>query len=122
DPEAPKRLQSGELRPDFHKRGFLRGYTDERFSFGRYFAPLDPNRPTDFESLVAHNDVVLYDRYEDPGELSNLALASTCRDLVTDYSGKPDRLISDAIGEDRHTWVLERPNLVAWPAWRGDAA
>jgi arylsulfatase len=122
DPDAPKRLQSGELRPNFHKRGFLRGYTDERYSFGRYFAPLDPNRPTDFESLVDHNDVVLYDRNDDPGELNNLALDSSRHDLVTDYSARLERLISEEIGDDRHTWVLERPNLVAWPVWRGDAA
>jgi arylsulfatase len=53
---------SGELRPDFDKRGFLRGYTDERFSLGRYFSPLEPNRPADRVSLVELNDIVLYDR------------------------------------------------------------
>jgi arylsulfatase len=121
DPEALKRLQSGDLRPDFDKRGFLRGYTDERYSFGRYFAPLDPNRPTDLESLLAHNDVVLYDRHDDPGEMTNLALDGTRRHLVAEYSAKLEELISEEVGEDRHTWVLERPNLGAWPAWRGDA-
>jgi arylsulfatase len=60
--DAQQRLQSGELRPDFQKRGFLRGYTDARYSFGRYFSPLEPNRPLDIESLLSHNDVVLYDR------------------------------------------------------------
>lgn len=53
---------SGELRPDWNERGFLRGYTDERYSFGRYFSLLEPNRPTDLESLLAKNDVVLYAR------------------------------------------------------------
>ena len=122
EPDAPARLQSGELRPDFHKRGFLRGYTDERYSFGRYFAPLDPNRPTDIESLVAHNDVVLYDRVEDPGETTNLALDGAHAGLVGEYSAKLERLISEEIGDDRHAWVLERPKLVAWPAWQGDTA
>ncbi len=122
DPDAPKRLQSGELRPDFRKRGFLRGYTDERYSFGRYFSPLDPNRPTDVDSLFAHNDVVLYDRHDDPDEVNNLALDSARRDLVGEYSAKLERLISEEIGDDRETWVLERPNLVGWPAWRGDTA
>jgi arylsulfatase len=91
DPDAPKRLMSGELRPDFHKRGFLRGYTDERYSFGRYFSPLEPNRPTDVQSLVGCNDVVLYDRQEDPPELHNLALDTTCQDLVAEYSAKLER-------------------------------
>jgi arylsulfatase len=119
DPEAANRLVAGDLRPDFRKRGFLRGYTDERYSFGRYFSPLDPNRPTDFASLVAHNDVVLYDRVRDPAEMHNLA---TNEDLVAEYSAKLERLISEEIGDDRHSWVLERPNLGAWPTWRGDAA
>jgi arylsulfatase len=122
DPEAPNRLLSGELRPDFSKRGFLRGYTDERYSFGRYFSPLEPNRPTDVESLLARNDVVLYDRHDDPGELHNLALDPERHELLADYSAKLERLISEEIGEDLHTWVLERPNLGAWPTWRGDEA
>jgi arylsulfatase len=122
DPEAPKRLMSGDLRPDFHKRGFLRGYTDERYSFGRYFSPLEPNRPAELVSLRAQNDVVLYDRQQDPGEMHNLALDTTCQDLVAEYSSKLERLISEEIGDDLHTWVLERPNLGAWPTWRGDNA
>jgi arylsulfatase len=122
EPDAPQRLQSGELRPDFHKRGFLRGFTDVRYSFGRYFSPLDPNRPTDLASLVAHNDVVLYDRQQDPAEMDNLALDGLHQALVAEYSAKLERLISDEIGDDQHTWVLERPNLVAWPAFHGDAA
>jgi arylsulfatase len=122
DPEAPKRLLAGDLRPDFHKRGFLRGYTDERFSFGRYFSPLGPNRPTDLNSLMTGNDVVLYDRLEDPGELYNLALDPAHENLVAEYSSKLEHLISQEIGDDLNVWVLERPNLGPWPKWRGDEA
>ena len=122
DPEAPKRLMSGDLRPDFRKRGFLRGYTDERYSFGRYFSPLDPNRPTDVESLFRHNDVVLYDRVADPDETNNLARDRARQELVAEYSAKLEQLISDEIGKDSDAWVLDRPNLVRWPSWRGDAA
>jgi arylsulfatase len=122
DPEAPKRLMAGDLRPRFDKRGFLRGYTDERYSFGRYFSPLEPNRPTDIRSLLERNDVVLYDRQQDPGEMHNLAFDTARRDLVAEYSAKLERLISQEIGDDLKTWVLERPNLGAWPSWRGDEA
>jgi arylsulfatase len=122
DAEAPKRLMSGELRPNFQKRGFLRGYTDERFSFGRYFSPLEPNRPADAKMLAAHNDVVLYDRKEDRGELHNLAYESAHQDLVSEYSSRLERLISQEIGDDLRTWVLERPSLGPWPKWRGDEA
>jgi len=122
DPEAPQRLQSGDLRPDLRKRGFLRGYTDERYSFGRYFSPLDPNRPTDLELLFAHNDVVLYDRAEDPDEIRNLAADAEHQALVAKYLAKLETLITAEIGDDLDTWVLERPNLVGWPTWRGDTA
>lgn len=120
DPEAPDRLLSGALRPDWHKRGFLRGYTDARYSFGRYFSPLEPNRPTDLASLRASNDVVLYDRREDPAELHNLALDDANDALVAEYSAKLEALITAEVGEDRRVWVLERPNLLGWPTWRGD--
>jgi hypothetical protein len=73
DPDVGQRIASGELRPDWTKRGFLRGYTDERYSFGRYFSPLEPNRPKDVDQLLADNDVVLYDRERDPAEMTNLA-------------------------------------------------
>lgn len=122
DPEAPNRLMSGELRPDFHKRGFLRAFIDARYTFGRYFSPLEPNRPTDLESLLAKNDVVLYDRETDPGELVNLAADPARQDLVAEYSAKLEALISAEVGEDRRVWVLERPNLLGWPTWRGDEA
>jgi hypothetical protein len=76
---------------------------EERYSFGRYFSPLHPNRPTDNESLVGDNDVALYDRLEDPGEVHNLALDASRQDLLAENSAKLERLISEEIGEDRHT-------------------
>jgi arylsulfatase len=68
------------------------------------------------------NDVVLYDRQEDPGELHNLALDPTRHDLVAEYSIKLERLISQEVGADLHIGVRERPHLGAWPKWRGDEA
>jgi arylsulfatase len=120
DPGAGNRLLAGDLRPDFRKRGFLRSYTDARYTFGRYFSPLEPNRPTDVASLLAANDVVLYDRDTDPDETVNLADDPAQRDLLADCSAKLERLITAEIGADVDTWVLERPNLGAWPSWQGD--
>jgi hypothetical protein len=37
-------------------------------------------------------------------------------------SQRLERLIPEEIGDDRDTWILDRPNLVGWPEWRGDAA
>jgi arylsulfatase A-like enzyme len=121
DPDVAGKIASGELRPDWTKRGFLRGYTDERFSFGRYFSPLEPNRPSDVDALFENNDVVLYDRDVDPTETTNLADDPSRRDLVSEYSAKLEALIDAEIGEDRKAWVTERPNLLGWPTWKGDA-
>jgi arylsulfatase len=118
--DAGERLQAGELRPDFHKRGFLRGYTDERYTFGRYFAPLEYNRPTDLDALFAQNDVVLYDRAHDAEEVVNLAEDPAQRELVGACSAKLEALITAEIGADTESWVLERPGLMGLPPWHGD--
>jgi len=120
-PDVGQKIASGELRPDWTKRGFLRGYTDERYSFGRYFSPLEPNRPKDADRLLAANDVVLYDRERDPAEMVNLAADPNNRDLVTRYSAKLESLIDAEIGADVRAWVTERPQLLGWPTWKGDA-
>ncbi|MFE2925701.1 sulfatase-like hydrolase/transferase [Streptomyces goshikiensis] len=120
DPDAPKRIAAGELRPDWTKRGFLRAYTDQRYTFGRYFAPLHPNRPTTIDELRADNDVVLYDRRQDPAEMLNLATDPANDDLVARYSMRLERLIDTEIGTDTRAWVTERPRLLGWPTWHGD--
>jgi arylsulfatase len=112
EPDVLEQLQSGRLRPDMHKRGFLRGYTDERYTFGRYFSPLDPNRPGDVDALFAHNDVVLYDRLTDPSETMNLAAQPDQRALVATYNDKLEALISAEVGEDLNAWVTGHPQLV----------
>ena len=104
------------------KRGFLRGCTDERFTFGRYFSPLEPNRPSDLDQLFDDNDVVLYDRAADPSESVNLASESVHHDLVAEYNAKLEALIDAEIGDDTRSWVVEQPQLLGWPTWRGDTA
>ena len=120
DPDVKEKLLSGEVRPDWRKRGFLRGYVDERYRFGRYFSPLAPNRPKTVEDLFEHNDVVLYDRETDPMETTNLATSPEHRDVVARYNGKLESLITAEIGDDSHVWVSERPQLLGLPTWRGD--
>ncbi|MFB6862910.1 sulfatase-like hydrolase/transferase [Streptomyces virginiae] len=120
DPEAPGRVAAGELRPDWTKRGFLRAYSDERHTFGRYFSPLNPNRPASTEALLAENDVVLYDREQDPAEMRNLAADPAHRDLVERYRALLEDLIDAEIGADTRAWVTERPRLLGWPTWHGD--
>ncbi len=121
-PDTPERIKTGELRPNWSKRGFLRGYTDDRYSFGRYFSPVAPNRPDTLDALVKQNDVVLYDRVADPTEEHNLAADPANGELVEEYRAKLEALIDAEIGTDTHAWVPERPLLLGLPTWRGDAA
>jgi arylsulfatase len=119
-PDVLERLASGDLRPDWSKRGFLRGYTDERYTFGRYYSPLERNRPATLDGLYTSNDIVLYDRVNDPAELQNLAVDPVNRDLVESYRAKLEALIDKEIGTDSRAWVTERPQLLGWPSWKGD--
>jgi arylsulfatase len=122
DPDVGDRIASGDLRPDWRKRGFLRGYSDQRFTFARYFSPLEPNRPKDLDSLFARNDVLLFDRQGDPGEMINLATDPAYTEVLDRYNGKLEALISAEIGDDQRAWVTEKPQLLGWPTWRGDSA
>lgn len=121
EPDGPQRVQDGSLRPDWTKRGFLRGYTDRRYTLGRYFSPLSPNRPRTTERLFADNDVVLYDHDADPFEQTNLADDPAHRELVGALMTRMESQIDDEIGADAHAWVTERPRLLGWPRWRGDS-
>jgi arylsulfatase len=82
----------------------------------------EPNRPRTIERLLTDNDVVLYDRETDPHEQVNLAPDPPHRNLVSDLLMKLESLIDTEIGSDTRAWVPERPRLVGWPTWRGDAA
>jgi arylsulfatase A-like enzyme len=100
DPDVVQRIASGDLRPDWRKRGFLRAYSDQRFTFARYFSPLEPNRPRDLDALFAHNDVLLYDRTSDPGEMINRAMDPEYSPVLEECNGRLETLISDEIGDD----------------------
>lgn len=122
DADVAQRIASGELRPDWRKRGFLRAYSDQQCTFARYFSPLEPNRPRDRDALLARNDVLLFDRVRDPGETVNLAPDPAYGDVLAQYNDRLEALISAEIGEDMRAWVTEKPALLGWPTWRGDSA
>ena len=65
---------------------------------------------------------MLYDRHVDPAEQTNLAYDPLMRALVDTYRDRLETLIDAEIGADAHAWVPERPRLLGWPSWRGDAA
>ncbi|MFD0142762.1 MULTISPECIES: hypothetical protein [unclassified Streptomyces] len=72
--------------------------------------------------MYAQNDVVLYDRAEDPNETRNLAADPAHRDLVVRYSTLLEALISAEIGTDTRAWITECPHLLGWLKTTGCAA
>jgi arylsulfatase len=98
----PKQLKDAGLVPDMRKRGAVRSVFDGRYVFTRYFSPKQHNQPRNLEDLYHVNDVELYDRSQDPLELTNLAMdRSKHADLVLAMNEKLNRLIAQEVGEDR---------------------
>ncbi|MCB9099752.1 MAG: sulfatase-like hydrolase/transferase [Anaerolineales bacterium] len=131
DPDAGRKLQEiqakraagepldlAQYRPiiDFSKRGYLRGIYDGRYKFARYFSPLDYHIPADLESLLARNDIELYDTQIDPDEIVNLAdPAGPNFDpaLIRTMNDKLNTLIQAEIGADEGTLPIPRLGLLS---------
>ncbi len=63
----------GKNAYDISGRGFVRAVFTDRYKFARYFACTQYNTPETWESLIANNDLELYDLHNDPDEMHNLA-------------------------------------------------
>ena len=123
EPGGQEKLLNGQLKPDWTRRSFLRGICDDRYSFGRYFSPLEYNRPTTVDELLADNDVELYDRHDDPDEANNLAHDPASRNLLATMLDKLESLIDAEIGDDTRSVVLDQVGAaIAPPGWHGDVS
>ncbi len=87
--------------PGTSARGLIRGVFDGRYKFGRYFKLTEHHQPRDWETLLAHNDLELYDTHQDPDEIDNLAFRpEEHKARILDLSGKVNALIESEIGLD----------------------
>ena len=94
-PNGPTAAAGGSVR------GLIRGVFDGRYKFGRYFRLTEHHLPRDWETLLAHNDLELYDTHADPDELRNLAFhPEEQRGRILELNAKVNELIATEIGAD----------------------
>lgn len=94
-------LRQGQLGPSRDNRALFRGIHEGRYKFARYFAPSHHHTPTDFDTLIAHNDLELYDLHEDPDELINLAaVPHEHRPLIEALNARVNELVAQEVGID----------------------
>jgi arylsulfatase len=99
DPRAE--MAAAGFRPNLRKRGTVRSVFDGRYTFSRYFSPTEHHRPENLDDLYAYNDLELYDRQNDPDEMTNLAADRAANgDLVLAMSAKLEAIIAEEIGVD----------------------
>ncbi len=101
--------------PDVLLKTFHRGMFDGQYKFARYFSPLHHHAPEDFETLMKYNELEIYDTYNDPDEVINLAVdVNRNRDLIMHLNMKLNNVIHHEVGEDdgrflpglKNTWRL----------------
>lgn len=82
------------IGPQGPAKGFLRGSTDGRWSFGRYFLPGHQHAP------LADCDLELYDDVEDPWQVRNLAGDPRYAEVVAEQAAATDALVAAEVGDD----------------------
>lgn len=96
----------------FDARHVMRGVYDGRYKLIRYHAINEHNQPATIDDLYRDNDVALYDLWEDPNEMDNLANHANPQfdeALITSMNDKLNDLIRDELGDDPD--IVDRPLL-----------
>jgi arylsulfatase len=87
--------------PGIARRGIVRGVFDGRHKFARYFRITEHHEPRDWDALLAHNDLELYDLRADPDEIVNLAFhPEEQKAKILELNTKVNALIDAEIGTD----------------------
>ena len=97
------RAENGYLIPhmDMTNRALFRGIYDGRYKFARYFALGEHHTPQDWETLLAHNELELYDCEKDPDEIVNLGRDPEAhKELILRLNAQLNQAIATEIGAD----------------------
>jgi arylsulfatase A-like enzyme len=87
--------------PSLSNYACYRGIADGRYKFARYFKPGEHHQPRDWNTLVAHNELELYDTSTDSDETDNLAFnPADHRGLILELNARLNALIDTEIGLD----------------------
>lgn len=91
--------------PRTGRPALFRGVHTGRHVFARYFAPNAHHDPTDWDTLVRHNELELYDLQTDPLQMHNLAhepqrADAATRALILELHQRTRALVAAEVGED----------------------
>jgi arylsulfatase len=96
-----EKLKTGSVLTDLSKRALHRGIFDGRYKFTRYFSADSHHLPDSLDQLKQHNDLELYDTWQDPDEMKNLAQTEHVDwSMIDGFREKTNELITKEIGND----------------------
>lgn len=91
----------GQPMPSRHNPALFRGIHDGRYKFARYFKPAEHHVPKDWDTLVKHNQLELYDTQADPGEIVNLAAnPEAVKPTLLALNERLNALVATEVGTD----------------------
>jgi len=111
DPSIIKPYAKKMDGPKYAEKMFYRSVFNGRYKFTRHFSAKEHHLPQDMETLMAHNDVELFDLRTDPDELYNLARKpGQNRDLIMEMNAKLNQLVQDEAGSDDGSYMPRAPD------------